>query len=110
MAANMCKVCCGADSPNAKAKRIITVGNPATKPCSVHMQYGLANEEKACEMFAIHLEAVHIRKGGIFVSAEHGRLAASPERVGEIARQWVVVEVKCQFLRVMTFCQEAPHL
>ena len=92
----MCKACCGAGSPNAKVRRIITVGNPAAKPCSVHMQYGLANKGKACEMFAIQMEAVHISKCGIFVSAEHGQLAASPDRVGEIAGEWVFVEVKCQ--------------
>ena len=93
--ASMCKACCGAGSPNAKVKRIITVGSPTAEPCSVHMQYGLENEDKACEMFASQMEAVHIRKCGLFVCAEHGQLAASPDRVGEIAGERVVVEVKC---------------
>ena len=78
--ATMYKACCGKPHNDS-----LTVGNPAAKPCSIHAQYGLATEEKACEMFAIQIEAVHIRKCGIFVYAEHGQLAASPDRIGRVS-------------------------
>ena len=82
-----------------KVKKIITVGNPASKPRSLHMKYGIDNEDKACEMFQRQLidsgKVVSLRKCGLYVHPKHGQIAASPDRVGTVNGENIVVEVKC---------------
>ncbi len=97
--ASKCKDCIGKGNPTRIIKRIITVGKPHEKPRSLHMKYGIDNEDIACDKFVTQLISknisVDLRKCGLFISTEHGELAASPDRVGEIEGQKVVVEVKC---------------
>jgi hypothetical protein len=97
--ASICKECLGRGNPSRIIKQIISVGDPRSKPKSHHMQYGVDNEDIAVSKFEqqlldknTHLE---LRKCGLYVSLTCGGLAASPDRVGEIETQEVVVEVKC---------------
>ncbi len=63
------------------------------------MRYGIENEHLACTMFVKQLEerglCSSLRECGLFVCNEHGELAATPDRVGHIDGEKVVVEVKC---------------
>ena len=94
-----CKDYCGSGNPTNKVKRALTVGKPGQRPKSEHIKYGNDHEDTAVSMFEAQLSAAgkphSLRKCGIFISKESGQLAASPDRVGLIDGENVVVEVKC---------------
>lgn len=63
------------------------------------MAYGIENEAPAVQMFQDQFiregKTVQIRECGLYVSVENGVLAASPDRVGKVNDEDVVIEVKC---------------
>lgn len=99
ISASIAKECCGQGNPAAKIKKVITVGKVGGKGRGPHMAYGIEHEDIAAEMFEQKLKAenheVNLRKCGLFISIENPVLAASPDRVGTIDGEEVVVEIKC---------------
>ena len=47
ISASMAKRCSGNGNPLLIVKKLITIGNPTTKPRSQHMTYGIVNESIA---------------------------------------------------------------
>lgn len=89
----------GKANPTRLVKNVLSVGDPAAKPRSHHMKYGIDNEDIAVTMFEEMLNTKlithNLRKCGLYVSTENGVLAASPDRVGIVGGGEVIVEVKC---------------
>ena len=96
--ASLAKDCCGKGNPVVKVKKILTMNKPG-RTRSVHMQYGIENEDMAVQKFVqqmIHSgHSCSVNECGPFVEEGSGILAATPDRLATIDGEKVVLEVKC---------------
>ena len=96
--ASIAKDCCGKGNPVVKIKKILTINKPG-KARSVHLQYGIENEDIAVQKFVKQMvnngSSCSINARGLFVEEGSGVLAATPDRLATIDGEKVVLEVKC---------------
>ena len=95
----MAKRCAGNGNPSLIVKKLITIGNPTTKPRSQHMTYGIVNESIAVGKYLKQKQdsgqTVTAAECGLFIHPDHGELAATPDRVVIEDSVQGLVEVKC---------------